>query len=99
MNTSAQDQVLLGLHGPLFLIRQGGEDVGVEISQSGPASRWGPVLIAADDLVGDGLLKRGQLNGTPKIFYPFTERGKIAHWALYEALRIRRAAYLDKELP
>lgn len=85
-----QDQVLLGLHGPVFLIRQGGEDVGVEISKSGPMSQWDELLDAAWQLVLDGLLKRGVNNGTPRVYYEFTERGKIAHWALMEARDMHR---------
>jgi hypothetical protein len=89
-----KDQLLLGLHGPIFLRLEDGERVGVDVSQTGQMSRWEPVLEAAKVLVKDGFLEKPVHNGTPHIFYRFTEKGKKAHrdlWAAVETSRARQA--------
>jgi len=85
-----EDSVLLGSVGPVYTFVEGLDQVhaGIGIRLTGPRSAYEMYYDAAERLVFQGLLKR-EFNGDPVFYYRFTERGKIAHWAMREAVAIR----------
>lgn len=82
-----EDIVLIGQAGPLYTFVEGHdkEHVGIGIRLTGPLYGYGEYELAAERLVDQGLLTRA-FNGDPIHYYRFTERGKIAHWAMREAV-------------
>ncbi len=88
-NIDMEDAVLMGLSGPAFIYVQltRGEErepIGVGIRHSGRQDDYEDYERAAERLCTAGLLRRA-FDGSPIHYYKFTERGKIAHWALREA--------------
>ncbi len=84
-----EDSVLLGSAGPVYTFVEGldKEHAGIGIRLTGPMSAYEIYQDAAERLVFQGLLQRA-FNGDPILYYKFTERGKIAHWAMREAVAI-----------
>jgi hypothetical protein len=83
-----EDIILLGDEGPLYTFVEGPdkEHAGVGIRLTGPMSGYERYQSAAMRLCRQGLLLHNMPDGTPVDYYDFTERGKVAHWAMREAV-------------
>ena len=83
-----EDRLLVSSWGPTFVWVGSDEGpIGVGIRRTGRMDVYEPFVLAGDRLAKAGLLEAGAEDGTPIRWYKFTERGKIAHWALREAVR------------
>lgn len=82
---SFEDRVLLAIAGNVSVFGTPEDHQGVAVRMSGHYSTWEPYESAARRLVKAGLFHPPKGAAIPINYYEFTERGRIAHWALREA--------------
>ncbi len=85
IDESIKDMVLRCSGGPCWLIVIHGEVQGLEVSHTGSQASYQRYEDAAEELVREGLLSRGGVRRGLGTGYSYTERGKIAYWAIGQA--------------